>query len=1004
MTARVLFTLALLSSTALAQTYPSPTYQGLTLQADPTAASQAVRKGYLDQRLGTALPSLSNCMLLGGTGTAGSAQGVTPGTGLNCSANTLGVAMGTVAGTVAAGNDSRITGALQAAGGDASAATVTAAGGTTPRSFASLLADTVKVLNYGAKCDGTTDDTAAIRAAFAAAAAVQNGAVLEVPQRACVITGTISQSLSANRSIHLRGAGGLSGFLSPNGSGIAITLTDGTATFDASDLAFIRTGSGQAGIGLDVKATVVQAQSISHFKNLLFSGNAIGGGTAAWQEGLKLTSLSAPVVDGMRSFMPNGSGSGSGYGLHLTGSDLQHFLGDAKVVNSLFQGGQATIKIDGAVQGVYVTNSEGIGSDYGIHGADATGNYLQELLTVTNSHWNNALAGVYLLNFNENQISNNLFLHFAPQAGVAWQAIFADHSGYTTVTGNTVLGAGQGGETFFKATGSQLYAVTGNNAMTIAGQCIDTTGAWNVTVAGNSCQGVNEPGIVLGATSVASANTVNGRSEVVSPSSIPGTAPTAAVDTATTQLATTAFVLGQASGSAALPAGTAAAGTSTRFARADHVHPTDTSRAPAASPVFSGLLATSASLPNAAGSVQSDATAITANYTFIQNVGVGSGMRLPAISGLAAGSATDIEVFNYGSNDARLYPSSGESILPNAANAFSVVTSGAAVRCKYPGAGTTWICTAIPNPATLARLASPVLSGVPTAPTAATGTNSTQLATTAFVAAAMPAPAFQVVNTSGTFVPAGTATWVKFRLFGPGGAGGGGVTCASGASCSGGGGGGPGGMTDFWVPASRIQSGGCTVTVGTSGSSNTTVTCNTGLAKTAYRGGGGAPGSSSIGAGGGGGGGAMGAGVTATNASTGLSNPYPNTSASGSPLTVSTGGTSSAAGSCTRGADNNLGPTGGGGGTGLNAGAAVAVSNCGGGENPMSSAQSPIISDTGCEPNVGGASGTASTAAASSAGGSGGMPSGGGGGGGSGTVAGGSGGAGGAGRVCIWQG
>lgn len=68
-------------------------------------------------------------------------------------------------------------------------------------------------------------------------------------------------------------------------------------------------------------------------------------------------------------------------------------------------------------------------------------------------------------------------------------------------------------------------------------------------------------------------------------------APTAAVDTSTTQLATTAFVIGQASAAGdGTPAmdGTAARGTSTHFARADHIHPTDASRAPLASPTFTG--------------------------------------------------------------------------------------------------------------------------------------------------------------------------------------------------------------------------------------------------------------------------------------------------------------------------------------------------------------------------------------------------------------------------------
>lgn len=69
-------------------------------------------------------------------------------------------------------------------------------------------------------------------------------------------------------------------------------------------------------------------------------------------------------------------------------------------------------------------------------------------------------------------------------------------------------------------------------------------------------------------------------------------APTAAVDTNTTQLATTAFVLAQAGSATPVINGTAAVGTSTRFARQDHVHPTDTTRAPAASPTFTGTITT----------------------------------------------------------------------------------------------------------------------------------------------------------------------------------------------------------------------------------------------------------------------------------------------------------------------------------------------------------------------------------------------------------------------------
>lgn len=51
-------------------------------------------------------------------------------------------------------------------------------------------------------------------------------------------------------------------------------------------------------------------------------------------------------------------------------------------------------------------------------------------------------------------------------------------------------------------------------------------------------------------------------------------APTAEVDTNTTQIATTEFVLAQASGSNPLALGSVAQGISTRYSRQDHVHPT----------------------------------------------------------------------------------------------------------------------------------------------------------------------------------------------------------------------------------------------------------------------------------------------------------------------------------------------------------------------------------------------------------------------------------------------
>lgn len=97
-------------------------------------------------------------------------------------------------------------------------------------------------------------------------------------------------------------------------------------------------------------------------------------------------------------------------------------------------------------------------------------------------------------------------------------------------------------------------------------------------------------------------------------------------------------------------------------------------------------------------------------------------------------------------------------------------------------------------PTTYAPLASPALTGTPIAPTATAGTNTTQLATTAFVAAAIAGPVvriqlFGTVGTS-TYTPDPQMVSCVIECVGGGGAGGGVVGTASNSTTGSGGGGG----------------------------------------------------------------------------------------------------------------------------------------------------------------------------------------------------------------------
>lgn len=185
-------------------------------------------------------------------------------------------------------------------------------------------------------------------------------------------------------------------------------------------------------------------------------------------------------------------------------------------------------------------------------------------------------------------------------------------------------------------------------------------------------------------------------------------APTAAVDTNTTQLATTAFVLAQTSVSNPVMDGTASAGTSTRYARSDHVHPSDTSRAALASPTFTGTPA----VPTATPGTNTTQAASTAFVT----------------AAVAAGGGGAVS---------SVFTRTGAVVAASGDYTVAQVTGAA-------------------------PLASPALTGTPTVPTAAALTNTTQAASTAYADAAVGVEKTRALAAEAVLQPALTVTSVAF--------------------------------------------------------------------------------------------------------------------------------------------------------------------------------------------------------------------------------------------------
>ena len=183
-----------------------------------------------------------------------------------------------------------------------------------------------------------------------------------------------------------------------------------------------------------------------------------------------------------------------------------------------------------------------------------------------------------------------------------------------TETGDTITISSTGG-----GGGSMVYPA--------AGIAVSTGTSWNgsiTTSAGLAANISDETG--SGSLVFATSPTLSG-----TPLST-----TAAADTNTTQIATTAFVLGQASSTNPLALGTVAVGTSLRYARADHVHPTT------GLGLTSGTLAQFASTTSAQlAGVISDETGsgalvfATSPSLTTPNIGVASGTSLTLTGDLA---------------------------------------------------------------------------------------------------------------------------------------------------------------------------------------------------------------------------------------------------------------------------------------------------------------------------------------------------------------------------------
>ncbi len=358
---------------------------------------------------------------------------------------------------------------------DISSSTVTATGATTARTLAAQAADVVNVKNFGAKCDGVTDDTAAIQAAINAGA---GKALVYVPPGTnwCMVSGL---SVPSNSHITIDGKIKLSNNANATVINIAtfasyVTI-DGTGIIDGNRAN--NTGGGLSG------GVASLASSYIYVRNLTIQN------TKNWPVNIVTTthcSLDNLYLLNGHNSVEFAAGSNDCWArkLYIYNNDDEAFAFYGGVYNS---GISDSIITTGGADGISVLNDSaqsapshdivisnnivtgmsiaGIGLAQGIGAAGTSTNIVIDGNRLYgNGLGGNGFGGVKVNGANYVTVSNNLIGKDGNSA-VEAAGVYLLNSNYVKIIGNSIYDEGQGGTlgTGIHITGTSYVQIDSNS-------------------------------------------------------------------------------------------------------------------------------------------------------------------------------------------------------------------------------------------------------------------------------------------------------------------------------------------------------------------------------------------------------------------------------------------------------------------------------------------------------------------------------------------------------------
>ncbi|WP_106478097.1 glycosyl hydrolase family 28-related protein [Phytohalomonas tamaricis] len=321
---------------------------------------------------------------------------------------------------------------------------ILATGSTAGRALSDRFADIVNVKDFGAKGDGSTDDTAAFLAAM-------TKGVAYVPAGNYFIASTIAVTLSPTQDTGLVGTGPESSRL-VFADGAGIRITEGTESFSAGDKAtcrFEKLGLETRGQGTASAISLINSDGGNAYSlDTSFSDLRLSGVTndLYWSNGIYAESC---TFANFRDILYQGKTTvGGGTAIFLDGQKTD--ASDVIIDNLRVHDGTRGVQVNGGWEGVHVSNTtmlSGSGLEYGINWENYTGER-NPYLSVDNTHINSTGICIRAINVAQVIVSSCL-LYVANIDGKQTRGVVlgadADQGGddLSQIKNTTIIGVNQ---------------------------------------------------------------------------------------------------------------------------------------------------------------------------------------------------------------------------------------------------------------------------------------------------------------------------------------------------------------------------------------------------------------------------------------------------------------------------------------------------------------------------------------------------------------------------------